>query len=62
MAITRTTSEQIAAAGGRVDRVRLDATTEEDIRRHMIEDGEDPDEDPRFEPPVQAQAVRAASR
>ena len=26
-----------------VDRAKIDATTEEDIRRHMIEDGEDPD-------------------
>ena len=59
MAITRMTSEQIAAAGGgRVDRARLDATTEADIRRQMIEDGEDPDAEPRFEPPVQAQDVR----
>jgi len=39
-------------------RRRMDATTAEDIRRHMIEDGEDPDAEPRFEPPVQAQDVR----
>jgi putative transcriptional regulator len=59
MAITRMTSEQIAAGGGgRVDRARVEATTDEDIRRQMIEDGEDPDEEPRFEPPVQAQVVR----
>jgi putative transcriptional regulator len=58
MAITRMTSEQIAAVGGRVDRDRLDATTEADIRRQMIEDGEDPDAEPRFHPPVRAQAVR----
>jgi putative transcriptional regulator len=59
MAVTRMTSQQImAAGGGRVDRAKLDATTEEDIRRHMIEDGEDPDEEPRFEPPVLAQNVR----
>jgi putative transcriptional regulator len=59
MAITRMTSEQIAAAGGgRVDRARLDATTEADIRRQMIEDGEDPDAEPRFAPPVLAQDVR----
>jgi putative transcriptional regulator len=57
MAITRMTSEQIAA-GGRVDRARLDATTEADIRRQMIEDGEDPDADLPFEPPIQAQDVR----
>jgi putative transcriptional regulator len=59
MAITRMTSEHIAAAGGgRVDRARLDATTEDDIRRQMIEDGEDPDADPHFAPPVLAQSVR----
>jgi putative transcriptional regulator len=52
------TFAQIQAADGRVNRARLDATTEAEIRQHMIEDGEDPDEDPRFEPPVQAQAVR----
>jgi hypothetical protein len=28
---------------GRVDQAKLDATTENDIRRHMIEDGFDPD-------------------
>lgn len=40
----RMTLEQIqAAGGGRVDRTKLAATTEEDIRRHQIEDGEDPD-------------------
>jgi putative transcriptional regulator len=59
MAFVRMTLEQIrAAGGGRVDRARLDATTEEDIRRHMIEDGEDPDAEPRFAPPVLAQDVR----
>jgi putative transcriptional regulator len=59
MALTRMTLEEITAkGGGRVDRARLDATTEEDIRRHMIEDGEDPDEEPRFEPVVRPQDVR----
>jgi putative transcriptional regulator len=27
----------------RIDRAKIDATTEEDIRRHQIEDGQDPD-------------------
>ena len=57
MAITRMTAEQIAA-GGQVDRTRLDATTEAEIRRHMIEDGEDPDAEPRFERPVLPQELR----
>jgi putative transcriptional regulator len=40
-------------------RRRMDATTEEDIRRHMIEDGEDPDNpDEGWIPVVQAQDVR----
>jgi putative transcriptional regulator len=34
------------------------ATTEDEIRQQMIEDGEDPDADPHFEPPVLAQDVR----
>ncbi|WP_163310691.1 helix-turn-helix domain-containing protein, partial [Enterobacter kobei] len=37
------TLEEIKAAKPRVDRAKVEATTEEDIRRHMIEDGEDPD-------------------
>lgn len=35
--------ESILAAPPNVDQARLDATTEEDIRRHAREDGEDPD-------------------
>jgi putative transcriptional regulator len=59
MAVTRMTTGQIeAAGGGRVDCARLDATTEDDIRRHMIEDGEDPDAEPRFALSVLAQDVR----
>lgn len=39
------TLEEILASKPQVDQAKLDATTEEDIRRHMIEDGEDPDAD-----------------
>lgn len=40
-------------------RRRMDATTEEDIRRHMIEDGEDPDAElPPGEHIVPPQVVR----
>ncbi len=42
MAHVRMTLEQAAEAHD-VDRARIEATTEEDIRRYMIEDGEDPD-------------------
>jgi putative transcriptional regulator len=53
------TPKQISAAGGgRVDRTRIDATDEDDIRRQMIEDGEDPDAEPHFMSPVLAQEVR----
>lgn len=43
MAIVRMTSEEIHATGGKIDRTKVDATTEQDIRRQMIEDGKDPD-------------------
>lgn len=58
MAVTRMTSDQVAASGGRTDRARIDATTEDQIRRQMIEDGDDPDAEPRFEAPILAQHVR----
>lgn len=58
MAITRVTLHQVEADGGRADRARLDATSEAEIRRHMVEDGEAPDEAPRFERPVLPQVVR----
>lgn len=43
MAIVRMTAEQ-AWAAGKADLDQIDATTEDDIRRHMIEDGFDADE------------------
>ncbi len=65
MAVVRMTLGEIKArAAARTPeaeaafRRRMDETTEEDIRRHMIEDGEDPDAEPRFEAPVLAQDVR----
>ena len=65
MAITRMTMDEIRARAATRSpeevaefRRRMDATTEEDIRRHMIEDGEDPDEEPRFEAVVLPQDVR----
>jgi putative transcriptional regulator len=42
MARVRMTLDEIAASDD-IDRAKAAATTEEDIRRHMIEDGEDPD-------------------
>lgn len=65
MAIVRMTLQEVEArAAARTPeeqaefRRRMDATTEADIRRHMIEDGEDPDEEPRFEPVVPPRDIR----
>ncbi len=43
MAVTRMTLDEALAKAPDVDRAKVDATTEEDIRRHMAEDGEAPD-------------------
>ena len=43
MARVRMTASD-AKAAGRADLAKLDATTEDDIRRHMVEDGRDPDQ------------------
>lgn len=44
--MARMTLEQIRAAGPSFDEAKLDATTEEDIRRYQIEDGYDSDPAP----------------
>jgi putative transcriptional regulator len=43
MAIIRKSLKEILASKPDVDEAKLAATTEEDIRRHAIEDGEHPD-------------------
>jgi putative transcriptional regulator len=43
MVPVRKSLEEIEAAKPDIDQAKVDATSEEDIRRHMIEDGEDPD-------------------
>jgi putative transcriptional regulator len=58
MAITRMTSEQIEANPPKVDRARLDATAEADIRCYMIEDGQDPDEELRDEDVISPRYIR----
>lgn len=45
MASRRMTLDQIAAENPAIDRGKIDRTTEADIRRQTIEDGQDPDED-----------------
>ena len=43
MAIKRMTLDAIKTHPSKRDRTKIRATTEKDIRRHMVEDGEDPD-------------------
>ncbi len=45
--MVRMTLEEIRASKPAVDQAKLDRTTEEDIRRYQIEDGYDPDYEPR---------------
>ena len=44
--MARISLDQLRANRPTANRAKIDATTEEDIRRHMIEDGEDPDAEP----------------
>ena len=46
MATTRMTLAEIKARGSARDLSRLRATSEAEIRRHMVEDGRDPDAAP----------------
>ncbi len=45
MAIVRASLKDILARPPQADWAKVDATTEQDLRRHMVEDGEDPDAD-----------------
>ncbi|MBD0271992.1 MAG: helix-turn-helix domain-containing protein [Acetobacteraceae bacterium] len=54
----RMTLGQALARESTVDRAKLDATTEEDIRRHMAEDGYDHDEDIRDEDVISPAFIR----
>ena len=49
MAMVRKSLKAIKASKPKLDRAKFDATTEEDIRRHLVEDGEDPDHMPAAE-------------
>ena len=49
MAITKMTLDEIQARPSKRDRAKIKATTEQEIRQHMIEDGEDPDAELREE-------------
>lgn len=50
--MVKVTLEELASRPSNVDRAKLDATTEEDIRRFMIEDGYDPDDPDYFKDAV----------
>jgi putative transcriptional regulator len=58
MAKSRTTLTEILASEQSVDLVKIDATTEEDIRRHMREEGYDPDENIREEDIISPAVIR----
>lgn len=58
MAVVRRTLTQIKASRPKADWKKLRATTEADVRRHMIEDGEDPDHVPALENVFTPRAIR----
>jgi putative transcriptional regulator len=59
VAHVRRTMERLRRVKPRVNRAKIDATTEVDIRRHMIEDGQDPaDSLAGFVPVVPPQILR----
>lgn len=62
MAITRMTVDEIKARPSKRNRAKMKATTEEDIRRHMIEDGEDPDAEPGAEDIISPWYIRRRLR
>jgi putative transcriptional regulator len=58
MAKSGMTLAEILAGNPDVDLAKIDATTEDDIRRHMIEDGYDPDETVREEDIISPAVIR----
>jgi putative transcriptional regulator len=58
MAKAKLTLAEIMARSPDVDLAKVDATTEEDIRRHMVEDGYDPDEAIRDEDIISPSVIR----
>jgi len=58
MAIVRRTIESVRRLKPAIDRARVDATTEADIRRHMREDGQDPTDLAGFSPVIPPQLLR----
>ena len=58
MAIIRRTMENIRRMKPRINRAKIDATTEADIRRHMREDGQDRNGVADFAPVIPPQVLR----
>ncbi len=58
MAIVRKSLSEIMAGESKTDWAKVDATTEDEIRRHMAEDGEDPNEELRVENIISPQVIR----
>ncbi|MBI2718139.1 MAG: helix-turn-helix domain-containing protein [Rhizobiales bacterium] len=59
MAVIRRTLEDIRGLKHKIDGAKVKATTEKDVRRHMIEDGEDPAAEYRLETSFTPRAIRA---
>jgi putative transcriptional regulator len=58
MAMVRKTLAQIKASRPKADWKKVDAATEDDIRRQMVEDGEDPDRFPKIEDIFSPKVIR----
>jgi putative transcriptional regulator len=58
LAKSRMTLAEIMAAAPDVDLAKIDATTEQDVRRHMREEGYDPDETIRDEDIISPAVIR----
>jgi putative transcriptional regulator len=62
MAIIRRTTENIRRMKPRINRAKMDATTEADIRRYMREDGQDESDVAGFAPVFSPQVLRKQLR
>ena len=62
MAIIRRTMENIRRMKPRINRAKIDATTEADIRRHMREDGQHETDFADFAPVIPPQVLRKQLR
>jgi len=58
VAVVRRTLKQIKASKPKADWKKFRATTDADIRRHILEDGEDPDHSPVLEDVYTPQVIR----